>query len=508
MPQNINMDNITNFGQFKDGPDSGAATHREYWPEPILTEDDRLYSTMHLIDHSRDDALSNLAKEVAAQVQFPESSVYLHGLGCVAAAMCKSFYVNYFGELSTNLYIATAQPPSTGKTGVSNFFTSPILAATEELNAGNMKRRREILQDIEEAEKELKSSTGREEKMNLRDTIVELEEKLSRYPIYQMYFTDATPEALCNEAAKQTGMFNIISDEAQSILTSIGLAYGDSKKAPNNEPILKGWDNGYVSMVRITRSMPSIHIRGGIAVLAQYETVKAILSMSDRENGLTERFLFGYESHMLGSRDHTQFKPVSSEVKTAFGEIMRNVIMSDKTVLNITEDSKKFILQKKNEFEPMMADGGKYSSNLMRGFLGKMDKQVLKIAASLHAIDNFQHSVTKLTIGYDTVLRAYNIYCELLKTFTKTADSEGFGGDESQIKHIAGTLSGYVTKGKIEVKIRTLIDSIKKAKPFKSQTKITTHFNDKLMPVLQNRNICWYSDKNDGFIKINPKMAE
>ena len=37
------------------------------------------------IDHSRDDALSNLAKEVAAQVQFPESSVYLHGLGCVAA---------------------------------------------------------------------------------------------------------------------------------------------------------------------------------------------------------------------------------------------------------------------------------------------------------------------------------------------------------------------------------------------------------------------------------------
>lgn len=508
MAQEINMENITSFEHFKSGPDSGAVTHREYWPEPILSEDDRLYSTMHLIDHSRDDALSNLAKEVAGQVQFPESSVFLHGLGCVAAAMCKSFFVDYFGELSTNLYIATAQPPSTGKTGVSNFFTSPILAATEELNAGNMKRRREILQDIEETEKELKSCTGREEKMDLRDTLAELEEKLLRYPVYQMYFTDATPEAICNEAAKQTGMFNIISDEAQSILTSIGLAYGDSKKAPNNEPILKGWDNGYVSMVRITRSMPSIHIRGGIAVLAQYETVKAILSMSDRENGLTERFLFGYESHMLGNRDHTQFKPVNGETKTRFAEIMRNIVLSEKTVLNISDDSKKFILQKKNEFEPMMADGGKYSSNLMRGFLGKMDKQVLKIAASLHAIDNFQHSVTNLTISYDCILRAYSIYCELLKTFTKTADSEGYGGDESQIKHVANTLSGYISKGRFEVKARTLIDSIKKAKAFKSQTKITAHFHEKLMPVLQNRNICWYSEKQEGFIRINPKMAE
>ena len=155
-----------------------------------------------------------------------------------------------------------------------------------------------------------------------------------------------------------------------------------------------------------------------------------------------------------------------------------------------------------------MADGGKYSSNLMRGVLGKMDKQVLKIAASLHAIDNFKDSVTNLTINYDCVLRAYSIYCELLKTFTRTADSEGFGGDESQIKHVAKTLSGYVSKGRIEVKSRTLIDSIKRGKAFKSQTKVTAHFNDKLMPELQKRNICWFSDKNDGFIRINPKMAE
>ena len=161
-----------------------------------------------------------------------------------------------------------------------------------------------------------------------------------------------------------------------------------------------------------------------------------------------------------------------------------------------------------NGFEPLMADGGKYSSNLMRGFLGKMDKQVLKIAASLHAIDNFQHSVTNLTISYDCILRAYSIYCELLKTFTKTADSEGYGGDESQIKHVANTLSGYISKGRFEVKARTLIDSIKKAKAFKSQTKITAHFHEKLMPVLQNRNICWYSEKQEGFIRINPKMAE
>ena len=37
-----------------------------------------------------------------------------------------------------------------------------------------------------------------------------------------------------------------------------------------------------------------------------------------------------------------------------------------------------------------MMNGGKYSDNMATGFIGKADKHLRKIAATLHCIDNWQ----------------------------------------------------------------------------------------------------------------------
>lgn len=507
--QRINTDSIVSLEKVRGGTVEGANQHQESWPEPLLADGDRIYLPMNLIDHSSNDLLSSFSTQIAAQVQFPENSVYLHGIGCVAAAMAKSFYVNYFGELTTNLYIATAQPPSTGKTGVSSYFTKPLLLATKELNKLHAKERSKIDRKIEAAKAEFKKNgISDDEKYELMMEIESQTEKLDKFPIYKPYFTDATPEAICNEASKQGGLFNIISDEAQSILTSIGLAYGDGKRAPNNEPILKGWDNGFVSMVRVSREMPAFEIRGGIAVLAQYETVRAILEMSGRENGLTERFLFGYEPHRLGTRDHSKYEPVDESVKAKYSKLIHQLTFADKTVLSLTKDSLEFLVSKKNEFEPLMADGQRYSSNLMRGFVGKMDKQTVKIAAVIHAVENFENGINDTVISHRSIERAFNIYSELLKVFVGAADSEGYGGIESQISVIVGSFKNLIEKkGRNKIKLRNLADNVKKTAPFKSQTKLMNHIKNNLMPVLQARNICWFDDSAESIIKINPKVA-
>ncbi|QGF21262.1 DNA helicase [Citrobacter phage HCF1] len=43
----------------------------------------------------------------------------------------------------------------------------------------------------------------------------------------------------------------------------------------------------------------------------------------------------------------------------------------------------------RQELEPDLADGGKYSHTMLRGALGKMDKQVIRIASVLHVIRNW-----------------------------------------------------------------------------------------------------------------------
>src|SRR5699024_11790773 len=60
------------------------------------------------------DVVGKLARNIARSVQFPESSAYMHFIGCVSAAMLGRFTVEYHGtDQPTALYVVTSQPPST-----------------------------------------------------------------------------------------------------------------------------------------------------------------------------------------------------------------------------------------------------------------------------------------------------------------------------------------------------------------------------------------------------------
>ena len=91
------------------------------------------------------DVVGKLARNIARSVQFPESSAYMHFIGCVSAAMLGRFTVEYHGtDQPTALYVVTSQPPSTGKSAVNSLALAPMVAEVERINDQRKKERKKI----------------------------------------------------------------------------------------------------------------------------------------------------------------------------------------------------------------------------------------------------------------------------------------------------------------------------------------------------------------------------
>ena len=153
-----------------------------------------------------------------------------------------------------------------------------------------------------------------------------------------------------------------------------------------------------------------------------------------------------------------------------------------------------------------MALHGRYSSNVLRGVIGKMDKQVYKLAAILHAAENYGDGVKSRTISKETAIKAHTIYMKLTQIYMDTSDEKGFFGIKSQTNAVVKYLQSYTNGGRLNIKVRTLVDNVKKTRPWKDQKNRTVHFKAMILPELFRRKICDYSDDEAKVLMINPKI--
>jgi len=487
-----------------------AISELESYPEPDLPSSEEQFNPVNLIKDNDKTMLSEYCRSIAKTIQFPLSTVYAHSLGCIAAAMNKSFFVELRGDVSpVNLYIVSSQPPSTGKSGVNKYLSDAINHAYETLNKNNGRERMMLIQKIKEAEKDLKGEKNIEVITDKALTLDELQSELNKIPKYEAIFTNATPEALEQHAFKQNGIFNIISDEAGSLLTSLGITYGDSKTPANADIVLQGWDLNKLVNIRVSREISKGRGRGVFSVLAQDETIDAILKQGDRGVGISERFLICRERDLLGSRNHMVDNRVDSVLQNRYSNLIHHCVLARETTIVFSADAELFIREKKQELEPHMAELGKYSNNVMRGVVGKMDKQVAKIASILHASENYENGAIGRTIELHTTQKAYRVWTELTEVYIQTADTKGFHGIESQFRTMVEYLQQYVASkgvGKNFIKLRTLISNTKNTRAWKGQVKSTSHFRAYIMPRLAKQNICYYADDEANTIKINPRL--
>lgn len=461
------------------------------------------------------DVVGKIASSIARSVQFPESSAYMHFLGCISAAMLGRFTVDYHGtEQPTSLYVVTSQPPSTGKSAINSLAIAPMLCEVERINEIRKRERRKLKGQLAQIAKELKQEgQGPQEIQRLMEDREAKDEKLKELGDIVFPVSDTTPEGLAKVNFHQHN-FAVISDEATSINSLLGLTYSSGDRKSNSELVLKAWDGGHVSITRSNmENNMSFMALGCIAVIAQDETIAGIMEAGSRGIGVSERFLLVREESFLGRRTfvgdngESTFEPVDRELKAQYFQLVHNIMSETGVKLEVGASAMKALNRARQEMEPHLADGGKYSHTMLRGALGKMDKQVIRLASVLHVIRNwFSENSAPLKskrIEMDTMQEALLMFGELSKTYIGAANASGHAGDDAEMGKLIDIIMGLARKNKGVTTPRAVYESARKIKPFLGQAGTAKRIEETLLPMLQERN---YLALVGGRIYVNPQL--
>lgn len=453
-----------------------------------------------------DNTLSRFVCTLADSVQFPRSTAFLHGLGVVSAAMTERFFYEFNGgqKNTVALYTVGAQPPSTGKSAIDAYLGAPIHAAYTEKSQLHMEDRARINVRINKKRAALKKA-GEREAEEIAVELMKLEHELDEHPVYTWCVNDPTPEGCEKILAKQGGFFNVVSDETSAVSVILGMVYGDG--ARNNGVFLKAWDNGYLSVARAGREGFSGNIRGSMAVLAQDASVEAILQAGQSGEGISERFMILRERNLLGTRDHTIYNPVDKDLQEQYKRLVDAIVMTGYDVyLKLSDEAQRLVRQIKQDQEPLMRDGGKYSSPMLRGVVGKNEKQIIKIACVLHVVQEWASTGNRKTeIPTERVFEASYIFGQLLRTYVAAADSKGFTGKQTELNRIVEALTKMAGKNKLKIDTRALRDAIKNSRQFQGIDRLTEKLRTEYMPDLEKTAHLVYDDASDT-IYINPHI--
>jgi hypothetical protein len=471
-----------------------------YWPDiDYISSEDKDYAEVDLIKHGG--WFGELCKAVGDEYKFPANTVFLHGLAVLSAAVNRTFKYEYYNDqCACNLYAVTAQPPSSGKSGVNGFFCKPVAMAFDALNKENAKKRNRLAKELAEMEAQNDKAGG-----GLDDEIYEMQVKIKGLGRIDYAVSNTTAEAAESKAFKQGGMINIISAEAEAISVIMGSTYGDSSKSANYELFLKAWDNEWLSSSRVTRGDNAGYVFGSVAVIAQQDAIRGILQAGMSGRGVSERILMLSERPILGTRNLSHWNPAPQELKDCYFNLIQSCVASGEVVLKVSADGMKEIVKFRQAIEPELADGKMYSNTMLRGAMGKADKQIIKIACLLHIAENWKPAGRQqVKVAKQTVAAAICIFDQLSQTYVKAADDLGYAGKSTECAYIASKLQEMSQKKRGILKIAQFRDNIKGRGAIANVTGLTAKLKDEYIPELQRRG---YIVEHEGTIYINPKLA-
>jgi len=432
----------------KPGAEQPAPTHNH------TLDNEAKYCKVDLLQYVSDKhLLKRMAIHIAAQTYLPVNTVFMMGLSVYASMSCRSFSVLYQNgrSLPIGINLVDEQPPGTGKSWCLSDFQEPFMQIFFQI-AEDFKRRISLLQ------KKGDSKTDEE-----TDELKFLQSK--RYP---PFITNTTSAGLDITLPSTNGFFSCVSSEQGLLDTLLGISYNTGSN--DNDIILNGFDGGYVGSSRAGREPYNGVVVGSVVCFAQEGSIEKILGQSNG-TGLAERFLFLAEQHMLGTRDHTQvvdsndalMAEYAAACSFAFDVLETPKHYKDITNLTISKSGHYAIALYRNEIEPHLADGGKFSHISLRGAASKCNMQIMKIAANLHLLDG---GSTQSEIADHHVKSAIQIANELLEANLALCIDKGIIGVRAEFKSI---LSLFENSSNARTE-RNILSVKRKSLPFKDFT--------------------------------------
>ncbi|PSW05049.1 hypothetical protein C9J01_27680 [Photobacterium rosenbergii] len=361
--------------------------------------------------HDEENLIFKLAKSIANAAKFPEQTTALCTLAIFSSAASSCYAVDYQdGEpLSIGLYVAAEQPAGTAKSRVIKTSRTPV---QKEFYKATCKANEAIEEQAEQDE-----NTGTHEPLT-------------------MFVTNATSASLDGLLRKNNGFFNIASAEQGAVSSVLGASH---EGAGDNDVLLSAFTGtDYVNSLRASRDGYAGMPWGSITVLAQDGTINTILDKTGSQ-GIAERFLMLAEPSYIGKRDFSVSNSIDHALLDAYTSLVGdmatlNTALSPSSIselkrLQICLSGWECISDYRNNVEPLLADGQKYSHAILRGAFSKCDIQIMKIAALLHLASGKDDSVL---IGGNTVKAAIGIVNELLLNLYNILEAKGIVGMKAE----------------------------------------------------------------------------
>lgn len=483
-----------------------------FWPDPSdisSARDESGYTRVDLAKPIAGTEFLKFCEAVSQSVKFPLSTTILHGLCCVASAAVKSFKFEMYGQEDhpVNLFCVTAQPPASGKSAIHSKFTNPIRHAFSELNKRNEARRATLKKEISNLEKQIEeSAAGNQGIAAMYDQLGALAEELKGMPYWRYSSDDATPESLEKMAGDQGGMVNVMSSEADAVNILLGNVYSDKKS--NHGMFLKMFDGDWHSPSRVTRATVEGPVFGCFGVIAQDESIQSILAAGASGRGISERILLLREKNNLGGRDFNDWVGVDPEISKWYQNIVDRLVNHPHKVLRFDTAGLRLINEYRNTVEPELADGGKYSNNMLRGAIGKADKHIARIACILHLVTDWERDSGNFKVSDQNVMRAIEIYGQLSEAYMQVTDGQGYAGKLAAMETVVTALSEIKEKKrKSIIKVTDLFKVIKNRMPFKTTSQGTAYLKEDILPALiESGHLAYVETGRSATIYISPNL--
>lgn len=486
----------------------------KWWDNPKDLNDDTDIGRPDMIGKYDQNIISRMSRAVARCVQFPEATTMLHACGVISTAMIRHFfYVRFGSKKPIGLYTAAAQPAGSGKSPTNDYLVGPIAAKIMNINDQNKPMMMAAAKDLARLKDEFTKNKIELKDRELADRILTKEHELAEASPYEYGYTDATPEALEEIAARQHGRFSIVTDEAEGVSVLVGANYNKPGAMPNLGLMLKGWDGGQQKSARIGRPGYSGRLYGAVAVLAQQSTVAAILRTGRSENGsrgACERFWLLDEKNILDKKDHDNFYPVPDDIAKEYAALAEAIVTQKFDVeFTFSKQSEDYLRSVIKSLHPHICDGGKWSDELMRGTISKADTQICKMASVLHAGKEYAPGGTRSKeIQLPEVMHATYMYMQMIKSFGAAAEDQNIGGEMPYLRAASQRMREFIRdlkQPKSQITFVEFCESIKNRKPFFGGKAHRKQCKDKWIHLLIDaRHIIF--DGKTGMIHINPKL--
>lgn len=422
-----------------------ASSHND-----VLDSSDH-YCKVDFLNHVEDKhILKQYALTLSKATHLPIHTVFLVGLGVFSSLSCRRYCVEYRygGSLPLGLYVVAEHPSGTSKSRIVRAFQEPFYEAEAKIKA---EARLELSKLIEKGEN------------------TEEIERLKKVINSVLFITNATSEAVEKSLFNTSGYLSAVSAEQGLFNTILG---GYSDRTPNNDLLLNGFCAEYMGSLRVSRDGYTGLVVGGVTMFAQSGGIETLLKASNG-TGLAERFLLIAEKHNLGKRNFKQFSSINRDIAGQYNDLCRHfadyIIESplkydELSRLDICSEGWDLINDYRNSIEHHLADGGRYSHIAIRGAAAKVDIQIMKIAANLHLLDDYQHTTN--TIDLKHVKAAIGIANAMLETALNLCRDKSIIGKKAEYESILALFE----KSTKPITERYIIQAKTQTKPFKDFT--------------------------------------